>query len=178
MKPDVWNNNDLHPKHNYVLSPKTKTHVDREVSQAIILWGFVRDRNSKTRKAEEEDKKKRACHYCDKTGKNKYLGEQGLGQRPDPVCKEIIFCQIPHEFKGAVPHAFFVIIQHFTQTTWLPHPSLLAKEQQYPELWLTSQVRYAKHLNYRTFRVCAHTHHLMSEFNSDCILSMGVYFND
>lgn len=41
----------------------------------------MRDRNSKTRKAQEEDKKKRPCHYCDKTGKNKYLDEQGLRQR-------------------------------------------------------------------------------------------------
>lgn len=57
MNPDVWNNNDLHPKHNYMPYLKTKTHVDREVSQTITLWGIVHDRNSKTRKAEEEDKK-------------------------------------------------------------------------------------------------------------------------
>lgn len=85
MKPDVWNNNDLHPKHNYVPSPKTKTHVDREVSQAIMLWGIVRDRNSKTRKAEGEDEK-RPRYYSDKTGKNKYLDEQGLGQRDLTLC--------------------------------------------------------------------------------------------
>lgn len=145
MKPDVWNNNDLHPKHNYMPSPKTKTHVDREVSQAIMLWGIVRDRNSKTRKAEEEDEK-RHHHYSDKTGKNKHLDEQGPGQRDltPRVCKEIISCLIPRGFRGAVPRAFFVIIQDFVKTTWLPHPSLLlTKERQYPELWLTSQVRHA-----------------------------------
>lgn len=85
MKPDVWNNNELHPKHNYMPSPKTKTHVDREVSQAIMFWGIVRDRNSKTRKAEEEDKK-RPRLYFDKTGKNKHLDEQGLGQRDLTLC--------------------------------------------------------------------------------------------
>lgn len=84
MKPDVWNNNDLHPKHNYVPSPKTKTHVDREVSQAIMLWGFVRDRNSKTRKTEEEDKKKDLVTIVTKRGRISIWMSRGWGRETWP----------------------------------------------------------------------------------------------
>jgi len=50
----------------------------------------VRDRNSKTRKAEEEDKK-RPHSNSDKMGKNKHLDERWLGQRDLTPCVKRLF---------------------------------------------------------------------------------------
>lgn len=50
----------------------------------------MRDRNSKTRKAEEEDKK-RPHSNSDKMGKNKHLDERWLGQRDLTPCVKRLF---------------------------------------------------------------------------------------